>query len=151
MDQEGKMLTLYVDGASWGNPGPAAIGVVIKDDNGRLVAEISRSIGRATNNQAEYEALLAGLEEAARLGIKSIEIRLDSELVERQVCGKYRVKNPRLKPLYEKTKELLRKFAVCNIKHIPGQDNVAHALTQQALNSPGDSTVNSSLGKPKQF
>lgn len=129
-----RMLTLYIDGASRGNPGPSAIGVVIKDENGKVVAKISRYIGEATNNRAEYEALVAGLAEAARLGARKIEIRLDAELVEKQICGEYQVKKFHLKPLYQKTKELLEKFPVFSLKHISRQENIAHALAQQALN-----------------
>jgi len=91
---------LYTDGASRGNPGPAAIGAVIKDGQGRVLARISKRIGRTTNNQAEYRAVIAALEEAVRLGAAGVEIKSDSELVVRQINGRYRVKNPGLKPLY---------------------------------------------------
>ena len=86
-------LVINADGASRGNPGRAAIGATLKDEKGRLVASISRYIGRATNNQAEYGAVIAALEKAADLGARIVDIRLDSELVVRQVKGRYRVKN----------------------------------------------------------
>ncbi len=74
-----KKAVIYADGASRGNPGPAAIGAIVKDERGRLITSISHRIGRATNNQAEYRAIIAALEEAARLGAKQVEIKTDSE------------------------------------------------------------------------
>lgn len=150
LERPGEMLRLYTDGASRGNPGPSAIGVVIKNEKGEVIAEIARCIGVATNNQAEYEALLAGLEEAARLGAKRIEVYLDAELLEKQICGEYKVKSSRLQPLHQRTKELLGEFETPKIEHIPGQKNVAHALAQQALNKHQASGCNSSIsnGEP---
>ncbi|GAH88486.1 unnamed protein product, partial [marine sediment metagenome] len=87
-----KRVVIYADGASRGNPGPAAIGAVIKDERGRLIASISQRIGKATNNQAEYRAIITALEEADRLGARQVDIKMDSELVVRQINGEYRVK-----------------------------------------------------------
>ncbi len=84
-----KRMVMCTDGASRGNPGPAAIGVTIKDKRGRLIASISQRIGRATNNQAEYRAIITALEEATRLGAKQVDIKMDSELVVKQINGEY--------------------------------------------------------------
>ena len=111
-------LILYTDGASKGNPGDAGIGVVISDPDGNVVKEISEFIGRATNNVAEYEALICGLSQAAELGARSVEISTDSELLAMQLGGVYRVKSPRLQPLYEKAAALLRSFEHARISHV---------------------------------
>jgi len=116
-------VVICADGASLGNPGPAAIGATVKDEQGRLVASISQAIGRTTNNQAEYRALIAALEEATRLGAREVTINLDSELIVRQVNGKYRVKNAALKPLYQQVKEFQSRFESFTITHIPRQQN----------------------------
>jgi ribonuclease HI len=128
----GKRLTLHADGASLGNPGPAAIGVIIEDDGGQGVTRISRRIGETTNNRAEYLALIAGLEEAARQGAWRLDIRLDSELIVKQLRGEYKSKE--LAPLYRRAVELMRKFSSCTVGHIPGSENrVAHDLAHRAL------------------
>lgn len=127
-------LTINADGASRGNPGPAAIGATLKDGKGGLVASISRHIGRTTNNQAEYRALIAALEKAAELGARSVDIRLDSELVVRQVKGRYRVKNAALRPLYLRVGELLGRFDSFSIRHVPREQNAeADRLADAAL------------------
>jgi ribonuclease HI len=127
-------VIIGADGASRGNPGPAAIGAVIKDDRGNLVARLSRQIGRATNNQAEYRALIAALEQAISLGAKKVDIRLDSELVVRQLSGRYRVKNTGLKPLYEQVQQLLGKLDEVSVRHVPRARNAeADRLANQAL------------------
>jgi ribonuclease HI len=131
-----KRLIVYTDGASRGNPGPAAIGVVIRDEQGRVIAKISEAIGRTTNNRAEYLALISGLEEALRLGAESVDLRMDSELIVRQLTGKYRSKE--LKALYKQTLQLLRKFKSYSIEHIPRERNKeADALTRHALRKAG--------------
>jgi len=128
----GKRLILHSDGASLGNPGPAAIGVVIEDEVGRVVAQVSKYIGRTTNNRAEYLALIAGLEEAARLGARELEIRLDSELIVLQLQGKY--KSKKLEALYWRTLYLMQKFDHCDVSHVPGFTNQsAHSLAHHAL------------------
>ena len=129
-----KRVIINADGASRGNPGPAAIGVTIKDEQGRLIASISRRIGTATNNQAEYRALIAALEKATRLGTREANIYLDSELVVKQINGKYRVRNPALKPLYHQVKQLQSQLEGFTITHIPRQQNIkAHNLAVLAL------------------
>ena len=97
-------VIICADGAARGNPGPAAIGATIKDERGNLIARISRRIGITTNNQAEYRAIIAVLEKAISLDIKYIVLKSDSELVVKQINGRYRVKNKALQPLYQKAK-----------------------------------------------
>ncbi len=130
-----KKVVIHADGASRGNPGLAAIGVTIKDEQGRLVAAISRRIGRTTNNQAEYRAIIAALEEAAKLGAEEAEVNLDSELVVKQVNGRYRVKKPALKPLHQQVKQLQSLLHNSTITYIPRQQNTeADNLANMALN-----------------
>ncbi len=129
---------IYTDGASRDNPGPAAIGGVVLDESGRVIKEISRRIGNATNNVAEYKALIATLAAARDLGVRSLEIRLDSELVVRQITGVYRTKKPELKALREEVQGLLKGFEGYSIRHVPRQQNRrADALCNQALDRPG--------------
>jgi len=129
-----KKVIIRADGASRGNPGQAAIGAVIKDEQGGLIASISRRIGRATNNQAEYKAIIAALEEATRLGVKQVDIKMDSELVVRQINGEYRVKSATLKPLYQQVKQLQGLLEGFTITHIPRRQNMeADKLANKAL------------------
>ncbi len=116
-------LRINSDGASRGHPGPAAIGATVKDEQGRLVASVSRAIGRATNNQAEYRALIAALEKAAELGAQRVDVRLDAELVVRQLQGRYRVKNAALRPLYLRAAGLLGEFEGFTIAAVPRAEN----------------------------
>ncbi|MFC1928233.1 ribonuclease HI family protein [Chloroflexota bacterium] len=120
-----KKFVVFTDGASKGNPGPAAIGAAIKDEQGRLVTSISQGIGHTTNNQAEYKAIIAALEQTIKLGAAQVEIRSDSELVVRQITGQYRVKKASLKPLYLKVKQLQSQLESLTITHIPRQQNTA--------------------------
>jgi ribonuclease HI len=129
-----KRVTIYADGASQGNPGPAAIGGTIKDDKGRTLASISQGIGRATNNQAEYRALIAALEKAISLGVSETDVYSDSELIVRQINGNYRVKNALLKPLYQRVKQLQSQLDRFTITHIP-----------RWLNTEADSLANAAL------
>ena len=130
-----KRVVIYADGASRGNPGPAAIGVTIKDKRGKLITFISQCIGRATNNQAEYRAIIAALEEATRLGVKQVDIKMDSELVVKQINGEYRVKKATLKPLYQQVKQLQSRLKTFTITYIPRQQNTeADNLANKALN-----------------
>ena len=125
---------VFSDGASRGNPGPAAIGAVVYDESGREVHTVSRRIGRATNNEAEYQAAIAGLEAALALGAREVELRMDSELVVRQMDWRYRVRNPRLKPLFGRLKDLQRRFASLQVQAIPRELNKrADQLANQAL------------------
>lgn len=131
-------LTLYADGAARGNPGPAGAGAVLLDDDGAVVAEIARSLGHATNNVAEYTALVLGLEEARRLGVTDLEVRMDSLLVVQQMRGLWRIKHPRLKPLALRAKELLAHFPKRSIGHVPRERNaLADALANRAIDEAG--------------
>lgn len=127
---------LHVDGASRGNPGPAAIGVVITDARWKVVEEVSEYIGEATNNVAEYRALLRGLSAVLAQGASEVEIRTDSELLVRQVQGAFKVKSPALRPLHDQVEVLLARFARWTIQHVPREANArADALANQALDS----------------
>lgn len=114
---------VYADGASRGNPGPASIGAVVYDSQGNEAHTVSRRIGRATNNEAEYQAAIAGLEAALALGGGSVELRMDSELVVRQLQFRYRVRNPRLRPLFERLVDLRRRFSEFSVDSIPREKN----------------------------
>jgi ribonuclease HI len=116
-------VIVHADGASLGNPGPAAIGATIKDDRGRILASISQGIGRATNNQAEYRAVIAALERVAKLGASRADIYLDSELIVKQLNGQYRVRNRSLKPLNQRVKQLQSQLEGFTITHIPRSEN----------------------------
>jgi len=129
---DGKALDSACDGASLGNPGPCAIGVIIEDERVQTVARISIGIGETTNNRAEYLTLIAGLEEAVRLGGQKLDIRLDSRLIVRQLQGIYR--SNELSLLYRRALEIMRGFDLCTIVHVPGSENrMAHALAHRAL------------------
>ena len=130
-------VIIFTDGSSKGNPGPAAIGAIIKDEQGKVIDSISQGIGDATNNQAEYRAVIAALENAVGLGASQVDMRSDSELVIRQINGRYRVKNASLKPLYQKVKQLQSQFAGFTITHIPREQNTeADSLANIALKWP---------------
>ena len=129
-----KRLIIYTDGASSGNPGPASIGAVIRDGQGKVISRISRGIGRATNNQAEYRAIIAALEEATRLGAGEVDIKSDSELVVKQIKGSYRVKKATLRTLYQKVVQLTGPLEAFTITHIPREQNKeADRLANRAL------------------
>lgn len=124
---------LYTDGGARGNPGPAGIGYVLLFDDGREI-EKGEYIGEATNNQAEYKALLAGLQRARQEEILELECRLDSELVVKQLSGEYRVKDADLKPLRERVKNLAAAFEKISFTHIPREKNKkADKLVNKAL------------------
>ena len=127
-------LIINVDGASRGNPGPASIGVILKDENKQMVAEIAEKIGRTTNNQAEYRALLAGLKKALSLGAQEVIVNSDSELLVRQMLGIYRVKKEELKPLHAEAVKLAGSFKSFKIGSIPRELNrEADKLANKAL------------------
>jgi ribonuclease HI len=129
-------LVLHVDGGARGNPGPAAIGVVLSDPEGGVVDELAEPIGVATNNVAEYRALLRGLERAEALGAREVEIVGDSELVAKQLTGAYKVKHPAMKPLYEQAIKALRRFERWRIRTVPRAQNArADALVNAALDA----------------
>jgi len=127
-------LVVHVDGGARGNPGPAAIGVVISDPDGAVIDEVAERIGVATNNVAEYRALLKGLQRAAALGAQELELVNDSQLVARQLTGAYKVKHPAMKRLYEEAIAALRGFDSWRIRSVPRAQN-AHAdmLVNEAL------------------
>jgi len=127
-------LTLQADGGARGNPGPAGAGAVLYDASGEEVAALSRYLGVATNNEAEYQGLLMGLTEARRLGASQLTIKLDSELIVRQIQGRYKVKAPGLKPLFAQAQRLLQSFAQVSISHVPRAQNArADQLANQAM------------------
>jgi ribonuclease HI len=117
-------VVLYTDGAARGNPGPAGIGVVARR-GGEEVFTISEYIGKATNNMAEYAAVIAGLEKAAEMGLGEVTVMMDSELVVRQLNGGYRVKNAKLKELYSRAKRAIESLDGCRFVHIPREENAA--------------------------
>lgn len=133
----GEGLLVHIDGAARGNPGPAAIGVVMADLAGRTVREHGERLGKATNNVAEYRALIRALQLAAELGAKVIKVRSDSELLTKQMNGLYRVKNEQLLPLYQQARELYQEFTSVEITHVPrAQNRRADQLANMALDAP---------------
>jgi ribonuclease HI len=126
--------TLFADGGSRGNPGPAAGAAVLLDPDGELLEEIGAYLGVATNNVAEWTALVLGLEAAVKRGVRRLAIRLDSELVVKQLRGEYRVKHAGLLPLYERARRLLRAFSEVDIRHVPRNENkLADSLVNRVL------------------
>ncbi|NLW49475.1 MAG: ribonuclease HI family protein [Candidatus Brocadiaceae bacterium] len=119
----GKEAHLFTDGASRGNPGPAGIGMVLKTPDGRTAAAWGEPIGRTTNNVAEYRAVIAGLRRALELGVARVHLFSDSELLVRQLQGTYRVRNARLRPLYDEATALLGRFAAWTVRHVPREEN----------------------------
>jgi ribonuclease HI len=127
-------VVLHVDGGARGNPGPAAIGVVVSDPEGEVLDEVAETIGVATNNVAEYRALLRGLERADALGATEVEIVNDSELVAKQLTGTYKVKHPAMKPLHAEAIAALRRFDAWRVRSVPRAQNArADELVNQAL------------------
>jgi ribonuclease HI len=132
-------FTVNVDGGARGNPGPAAIGVVLRDGGGEVLEEVGETIGEATNNVAEYRALLRGIELAVEHGATDLELVGDSELVVRQVEGRYKVKNAGMKELHEEAKRALRGFDSWSIRHVRRENNAdADRLVNQALDGALD-------------
>lgn len=131
---ETESLTIHIDGASRGNPGPASYAVIVKTAGGRLVASLAKPLGKATNNYAEYQALLAALEFALRRGNRRISVFSDSELLVRQIHGRYRVRSEDLKPLYARAMNLVQSFETFSITHVVRAKNrEADRLANQAL------------------
>src|SRR5258708_2132560 len=125
---------IYCDGASRGNPGPASAGAVLLDIEGRVLAEISQSLGRATNNEAEYAALILALRKALELGVSEVVVKADSQLVIRQVTGEYKVKHPEMKKRHAEAMGLLREFSGWSATHVPREQNErADKLANAAL------------------
>lgn len=128
--------TLFADGGSRGNPGPAASGAVLVGAGGEVLEEVGEYLGTATNNVAEWTALLLGLEAAAARGLRRIAVRLDSELVVRQLKGEYRVKHAALQPLHKRAMALLRRFDHVDVRHVPRKQNaLADKLVNQVLDA----------------
>lgn len=132
-----RRVVVYTDGGARGNPGPAAIGAAVVDpstDPPETLVSVSEAIGEATNNVAEYRAVIAGLEAALELGAREVELRADSELVIRQLEGRYKVKTESLRPYHQEAQTLLTRFDRARLTHVPRADNAqADALVNQAL------------------
>jgi len=129
-------LIVNVDGGARGNPGPAAIGVVVRTQEGDVLAEAAEMIGKATNNVAEYRALIRGIELAALNGATEVELLGDSELVVKQVRGEYKVRDAGLKPLHAEARAALSAFGAWSFSHIRREKNAeADALVNQALDA----------------
>ena len=127
-------FVIHVDGGARGNPGPAAVGAVIADSGGQVVDELAERIGVATNNVAEYRAVLLAISRAAELGADEVELINDSELVAKQLTGAYKVKHPAMKPLYEEARAGLARFGRWSIRSVPRAQNArADALVNEAL------------------
>jgi ribonuclease HI len=140
-----------VDGASRGNPGPASYAVILRDPNGKVVLELGKKFGRDTNNVAEYYALLAALDYAVTHGVKALRIRSDSELLVRQMQGRYKVKSADLKPLHERAAKLSRQLEYFVIEHVPREMNRdADALANLALDSSGALSAETHTGSQVQ-
>ncbi|MBS1878426.1 MAG: ribonuclease HI family protein [Actinobacteria bacterium] len=127
-------LTVNVDGGARGNPGPAAIGVVVRDADGEIVAERAERIGRTTNNVAEYRALLLGIATAAELGGTELELVGDSELIVRQIEGRYKVKDATMRELHAEARRALGELGGWSIRHV-----------KRAQNADADRLVNAAL------
>lgn len=131
-------LIINIDGASRGNPGRASVGVVLRDAEGKTLKEHGRCIGRETNNVAEYTAMIDALRLAAGMGARELVVRSDSQLLVRQLTGRYRVKNPGLKPLFAEIQKLKRGFKAVSFEHVPRERNKrADALANEALDGEG--------------
>jgi ribonuclease HI len=127
-------LVVHVDGGARGNPGPAAVGVVVSTPEGEVLDEVGRTIGVATNNVAEYRGLLLGLERARALGADEVEVVNDSELIARQVSGDYKVKHAGLRPLHQEALAALQGFERWSISSVPRAENArADELVNAAL------------------
>ena len=133
-----KVLRLFTDGAARGNPGPAGLGLVLEDDEGMRLWGGHRYLGTATNNQAEYLALIEGLQQAARWKPDRLEVYMDSQLVVEQLGGRYRVKNAELRPLHARAVALLAGFREAVVSHVPRERNRgADALANRAIDEQG--------------
>ncbi|HEX3318506.1 MAG TPA: ribonuclease HI family protein [Solirubrobacteraceae bacterium] len=131
-------LLVAVDGGARGNPGPAAIGAVVSTPEGQVLEEAAERIGEATNNVAEYRALLLGLERTRALGATEVEVTNDSELVARQVGGAYKVKHAALRPLYDQAMQALQGFDRWSLRSVPREQNAeADRLVNEALDAAG--------------
>jgi ribonuclease HI len=131
---DGKVVRVFSDGAARGNPGPAGAGAVLTDTSGKVLARLGRYLGRQTNNVAEYQGLLLGLQHAQELGYRSVEVRADSQLLIRQLKGEYAVRHAGLKPLHAEALRLLRGFDKVDLKHVPREENgLADEMSNRAI------------------
>lgn len=131
---EHRRLRVFSDGASRGNPGPAGAGAVLLDEGGHALERLGRFLGKQTNNVAEYEGLLLGLRRARELGAREVEVLADSELLIRQLQGRYQVKNAVLQRLHAEAVAVLRSFAKAELKHIPrAQNTAADEMSNRAI------------------
>lgn len=129
-------LVVHVDGGARGNPGPAAVGVVVSDPSGTVLERRGEPIGEATNNVAEYRALLLGLERARAHGATEVEVVGDSELIARQINGEYRVRHAALRPLHARALDELARFERWTVRSVPRAENAdADALVNAALDA----------------
>ena len=127
---------LHTDGGARGNPGPAGIGAVLKNDSGEVVGEIAESIGDATNNIAEYSALIAGLELALTKDVTELDVYMDSQLLVSQLKGEWKIKNDRLRHLAVKARSLLGRFERYTLNHVPREENSdADKLANQGMDA----------------
>ena len=131
-----KKLIIFTDGGARGNPGPAGIGVVIADENGKVISLHKKYIGGATNNVAEYRALVLALQTAAQMGAAHLQIRMDSELIVRQMQGKYKIKDAGLKILAAEVFQLINKFKNVEFSHVFREQNkIADKLVNEAIDA----------------
>ncbi len=141
MSMADETFQLEFDGGSRGNPGPAGVGVVIRAADGTVLSALGRHIGRATNNVAEYTALITAMTEAKKLGARKIDIRGDSELVIKQMRGEYKVKNPDMRRMYDQAIELFESFDSASISHnLRHHNELADELVNKALDLRRDVT-----------
>lgn len=139
-DEERDVITVFADGGARGNPGPAAIGAVVLDPTTQpptRLATVSERIGVATNNVAEYRAVIAGLEAAKAFPARRVQLRADSLLVIQQLAGKWKVKHANLRPLHEQARRLLDEYEDADLAHVPREQNTdADLLVNAALDAP---------------
>jgi ribonuclease HI len=127
---------LHTDGGARGNPGPAGIGVVLTDESGEVIGEVAEGIGVQTNNEAEYKALIAGLELAMAKGVTDVEVYMDSKLVVHQVKGEWKIKSDHLRQLAVKARNLLNRFHHASVSYVPRESNAdADRLANQGMDN----------------
>ncbi len=139
MPQQTKKITIYTDGGSRGNPGPAAAGFILAEPDGNQLQAKALFLGQATNNVAEYTAIIKALEAAKQIGAKQLMVFSDSELLVKQINGQYKVKSEQIRPLFRQTIDLINEFEECKVKHVTRDKNKqADELVNQALNLEQD-------------
>jgi ribonuclease HI len=135
-------LTAFIDGSCFGNPGESGFGVVLQDEEGRIIQRLGRYIGQGTNNIAEYRGLLGAVELAAGRGVEHLQVYSDSELLVRQMCGEYKIKQPHLRELHRQITDALGASNIrLEIQHVPrAQNKLADGLARQAIQARSDVT-----------